>query len=96
MAYKVSDILESDTSLMTQLVNMRAIRDQMLLVKAQGIMKDRVQEYQINDGQSIVRFTYKSFNDLDKHYKEILKLIIELENQLLGRNSRLINLEHHR
>lgn len=96
MAYGVNDILESDSSLMTQLVNMRAIRDQILLIKAQGILKDRIQEYQINDGQSIVRVAYKSFSDLDKHYREILKLIIELENQLLGRSSRLINLENIR
>lgn len=96
MAYSISEILEKDTSLKSQLDSLRAISGQMLLLKAEGILKDKIQEYQINSGQSIVRVTYKSFADLDKHYREILKLIVELENQLLGRTSRLIDINKYR
>jgi len=87
----INDILESEISLKAQLDMIRQLKTQMITTLTNGVLKGNIQEYQLNDGQSIVRTQYRSMTDLFNGYKGLEIIENTLIAKLTGRQTNLIN-----
>jgi hypothetical protein len=81
--------LESTDDLSGRLTRMKLLRDALELQIGKGILTSNVQEYQLNDGQTIVRTIYRNLAEVERAYDWLDKKIIKLESQLVGRSFKL-------
>lgn len=82
---------ETGTDIKARIIRMIAVRNAMdgALLNAAGLSD--IAEYFINDGQTIIKATHRSIQDIQKSIELIDKMIAKLTTQINGRQSQLID-----
>lgn len=92
--YDSADIfIESATSLCDKIAKIDLVIDALLTNALKAALNDNIEEYSLNDGQTIIRTTYRGAREVAKSIKELetVKQIYVNSASLNGRNVRLVD-----
>src|SRR5688572_18806198 len=93
--YKISEYLETVSSLEARLTAVKAILDNMQTAMIAGALNSNKQEYRMDDGQTKIEVVYADFKALTAAYKDMLTvkdiLLATLNINAQGRITRRID-----
>jgi|SRR5690606_13192627 len=88
---QITDYLLSCTSIKAQIEAIDLAISKLLIVASSQAGKDNISQYEMNNGQTIIRLNYKSAADVTASITSLRRLRNDLVNDSTGRAFRLID-----
>lgn len=83
--------IASCTNIRAKIAAIDAIIDALLVTAADAATKDNIEEYSLNDGQTIIRTLYRGTDGIYKSIASFEKLKIYYQSKTTGRMVRLVD-----
>lgn len=88
--------IESQTSLKAKVDAIELIIDALLILAAKAATNDNISEYQLNDGQTVIKTVYKGVDGILQSIEGLEKIKMTYLNRLNGRVMRLMDSKNFR
>ncbi len=87
--YSITDFLKTKKTIKEEIAAYQAIIDAMMEKILEGVEVANLHEYQLNDGQTIIRVMYRSQTEMMTAIRLMEQRINSLRNQGIGRRNKL-------
>lgn len=89
--YTISEFIMSKSDIKSKISALEALLEALETAELDAVSDSKVQEYQLNDGQTIIRTLFRNPSEIETTISKIEARINKYRNMAIGRRNRLID-----